>query len=155
MPEMSLDGLSGQFEQFVERARVVLGREITAAKSAVAAANAEKTSAQNTLSDLQAQCKSTQGQLQLMTNDLQRLSDLVAVGHDIEKARTELKRVKSETEQATKALEKLLREKTERQAQLNTLAAEAQRIIAIRSEGEAFMADLRKRLGAVQIGNRP
>jgi chromosome segregation ATPase len=154
MPEMSLDGLPGQFEQFVERARTALGREITAAKNAVTALNVEKTSVQNALTDLQNQHKSTQGQLQLMTNDLQRLSDLVGVGHDIEKARKELAALNVEKGKVTTALEKLAKEKTEREAQLVTLGNEANRMIAIRSEGEAVMADLRKRLGAVQMGQR-
>jgi hypothetical protein len=43
---MSLDGLSKQFEDLVDRARAALDREITGAKKIVAAANAEKNSAQ-------------------------------------------------------------------------------------------------------------
>jgi hypothetical protein len=53
---MSLDGLSKQFEDLVDRARAALDREITGAKKIVAAANAEKNSAQAVLADLEAQC---------------------------------------------------------------------------------------------------
>ena len=58
---MSIDELPAQFDVFLERARAVLEREITAAKNIVAAANAEKSSAQNALSDLQGQLKQAQG----------------------------------------------------------------------------------------------
>jgi chromosome segregation ATPase len=154
MPEMSFDGLSGQFEQFVERARTVLGQEITRAKNAVAAANAETATAHSALSSLQTEYKSTKDQLELVRRELQRVEGLVGVGHDIDKARNELTRVKSEAERVSKDLERLLKEKTERQAQINVLGNEAQRLVAIRTESEAFMADLRKRLG-VQLGQRP
>ena len=152
---MSLDGLPKQFEEFVERARVALSREITAAKNIVAAANAEKSSAQSTLSDLQAQCKSAQDQLAAVTKDLQRLSDLVGVGHNIAKARAELKRVEAENAKAAKALEARLKECTEADARLVALGLEAQRMIGIRTEGEAVMADIRAKLARVQIGARP
>lgn len=152
---MSIDGLPEQFEEFVERARAALGREITAAKTVVAAANAEKSSVQNTLSDLQAQCKLAQDQLAAVTNDLHRAAGLVGVGHNIEQARAELQRVKRETEQASKALERLSKERTEREAQVNALGDEVRRLVAIRTESEAAMANIRAQLGSVQIGARP
>jgi hypothetical protein len=39
---MSLHGLPAEFEQFVDRARAALSREITTAKNIIAAATAEK-----------------------------------------------------------------------------------------------------------------
>ena len=152
---MTLDELPNQFDAFVERASAALSREITAAKNVVAAANAEKSAAQNALSNLQAQIKSAQDQLAAVTNDLQRLSGLVGVGHDIDKARTELKRIKSETEQATKALEALKKQRTEVESQVLALQNESRRLLSIRAESEAAMADIRMKLGAVQIGHRP
>ena len=152
---MSLHGLPAEFEQFVERARAALDGEITAAKNIMAAASAEKSAAQNALSDLRDQHKQAQSQLDAVMKDLQRLSDLVGVGHDIKKARAELKRVQSETERANQALEKLAKEQTEREAKLVALGLEANRMIAIRTEGEAVMAHLRAQLQQVSIGQRP
>jgi len=151
---MSLHGLPAEFEQFVERARAALDGEITAAKNIMAAASAEKSAAQNALSDLRDQHKQAQSQLDAVMKDLQRLSDLVGVGHDIKKARAELKRVQSETERANQALEKLAKEQTEREAKLVALGLEANRMIAIRTEGEAVMAHLRAQLQQVQIGRQ-
>jgi len=151
---MSFHGLPAEFEQFVERARAALDGEITAAKNIMAAASAEKSAAQNALSDLRDQHKQAQSQLDAVMKDLQRLSDLVGVGHDIKKARAELKRVQSETERANQALEKLAKEQTEREAKLVALGLEANRMIAIRTEGEAVMAHLRAQLQQVQIGRQ-
>jgi chromosome segregation ATPase len=152
---MTLDELPNQFDAFVERASAALSREITAAKNVVAAANAEKSAAQNALSNLQAQIKSAQDQLAAVTNDLQRLSDLVGVGHDIEKARKELARVKAENAKAAKVLGARAKQITEADAKLVTLGNEAQRQLAIRTEGEAVMANLRAQLQQVQVGQRP
>jgi hypothetical protein len=69
---MSIDELPGQFDVFVERARAALSQEITAAKKIVAAANAEKGSAQAALSDLQAQIKQAKTQLDEIHNELGR-----------------------------------------------------------------------------------
>jgi predicted nucleic acid-binding Zn-ribbon protein len=147
---MSLHGLPAEFDAFVERARAALNREITAAKNIIAAANAEKSSVQAALAEIQAQCKAAQTQLELTRSELQRLEGLVGVGHDIKKARTELKRVQSETEQTTKALEKLSKERTAREAQLVALGNEATRMLGIRAEAEAAMSKIRSQLGLVQ-----
>jgi chromosome segregation ATPase len=144
---MSLNKLPEAFEEFVERARSALGQEITAAKNVVALAAAEKSAAVNALANLQSQVKAAQDQLAAVTEDLHRLSGLVGVGHDIEKARKELARVKSETAEATKALDKLSKERTERQAQIVALGNEAQRQLAIRTEAEAAMSKIKTQLG--------
>jgi len=149
------DGLPGEFEQFVDRARAALSQEITAAKKLAAAARAETATAQATLSNLQAQTKSTQDQSAAVTNELQRLSDLAGIGHSIVKARAELKRVQSETEQATKALAALHKQRTEAEAKLVTLNNEAQRQLGIRREAEAAYADIKARVYSVQLGQRP
>ena len=152
---MSLDGLPQQFEAFVDRARAALSGEITAAKTVVVAANAQKRSAENALADVETRCKQAKAQLDAVLSDLDRGSTLAGINSEIKKARTELKRVKSETEQATAALEKLAKERTEAEAKLVALGNEAQRMINIRTEGEAVMANLRAQLAQVQIGQRP
>jgi chromosome segregation ATPase len=149
---MSLDGLPQQFAEFVERASAALSREVTAAKNIAAAAKAETASAQAALSNLQAQTKSTQDQLAAVTNDLQRLSDLVGIGHNIVKARAELKRVEAESAKAAKTLEARLKQISEADSRLVGLNLEANRMIAIRTEGEAVMAKLRSQLAQVPLG---
>jgi chromosome segregation ATPase len=144
---MSLDGLPQQFEEFVERARAALGQEIAAAKNVVAAANAEKSAAMNALTAVQSQVKVAQDELAAVTSDLQRLSTLAGVGHDIDKARKELARVKSETAEATKALELLKKQRTDEQSRLTAVQTETQRQLAIRSESEAAMSRIRMQLG--------
>src|SRR5262249_42468740 len=100
-------------------------------------------------------CAQAQGQLDLVRADLASASDLVGVSHDIAKARAELKQLKGETAKEAKALEALVKQRTEAETQLVALRNDAQRLIAIRSEGEAVMANLRRQLQSVQIGIRP
>jgi chromosome segregation ATPase len=152
---MSLDGLPGQFEEFVERARAALSREITAAKNIAAAATAEKNSAQAALADLQSQTKSTQGQLDALTDDLQRRTTLAGLNREIAAARKNLKALEAETAEAEKALAALQKQRADGERRLVALGNEAQRMIAIRTEGEAVMANLRAQLQQVQIGQRP
>jgi chromosome segregation ATPase len=148
-----LDGLPGQFEQFVERARTVLGREITGAQKIVVAAKAETATAQATLAQLQDQRAQTQRQLDTILAHLNKAANLGSIDAEISKASKDLAALNVEKGKVTAALEKLAKEKTAREAQLVTLGNEANRMIAIRSEGEAVMADLRKRVGLV--GHRP
>jgi chromosome segregation ATPase len=152
---MSLDGLPQELSAFIERACAVLAREITAAKNIAAAANAEKSAAQAAVAKLQGQLKQAQSQLDAVTKDLQRLSDLVGVGHDIKKGRAELKRVQSETERANQALEARLKQCTEADSRLVALNLEANRMLGIRAEAEAVYADIRAKVNSVQLGARP
>jgi chromosome segregation ATPase len=148
---MRLAGLPAEFEAFVERARAALSREIEGAKALVTAAHAEKSAAQNALSTLQAQCKQAQEQLKLTTSEFDKVTASLGIGRDIVKLRAELKKVKVETERATAALEKVTKEQTAREARVRTLDAEAQRFLALRSESEAVMADIRSRINSVQL----
>jgi chromosome segregation ATPase len=148
---MSLDGLPEQFEEFVERARAALGRDITVAKTAVAAANAEKAAAQTALRELQEQRESAKKQLDRVLADLNRGSSLVGLNHEIAGARKTLEALKVETAETTKALEVLNKQRMDGARQLVALNNEAQRMIAIRTEGEAVMADLRAKIQSVQI----
>jgi|SRR6516162_3154125 len=149
---MSLNGLSGQLEEFLDRARAALSEEVTGAHKIVAALNAEKAAAQATLAELQDQRTQAQKQLDAVLSDLGRASGLVGLNSEIKKARATLEGLKGETAEATKALEKLAKERNESEAKLVALGSEAQRMIAIRVEGEAVMANLRAQLQRVQIG---
>jgi chromosome segregation ATPase len=152
---MSLDELPQQFEQFVERARAALGQEITAAKNIVAAANAEKSSAQSTLADLQTQIKSAQDQLKATLANLDRASTLAGLNREIAAARKTLAAVQADTEAATKALEKLAKQRDDGQNQVVTLGNQLSRVRQERAEHEAVIADIRAKLAQVQIGHRP
>src|SRR6516165_8540190 len=109
---MTLDGLTQQFEAFVERARVALSQEITAAKKFVAAANAERGQAQVALSDLEARCKLAQSQLDEINNELGKASTLAGLAREITAAGKKLKALQAETAEATTALEKLAKQRT-------------------------------------------
>jgi chromosome segregation ATPase len=152
---MSLDGLPQQFEQFVDRARAALSGEITAAKSVVAAANAEKSAAQNALSNLEARCKSTQDQLDALNDELAQRTTLAGLNRAIAAASKKLKALQAETTEAEAALAALNKQRAEADTKLVALNLEANRMIAIRTEGEAVMAHLRAQLAQVSLGQRP
>jgi chromosome segregation ATPase len=149
------DALADELEGFFDRVRAALDWEITAAKSLVTAAHAEKTAAANALTELQAQLKSTQSQLDAAMKDLQRASTRVGLDREIAAARKTLDALKAETVEATKALEALNKQRVDAERQLVALGNEAQRMIAIRTEGEAVMAAIKTKLLQVQLGNRP
>ena len=147
---MSFHGLP--VEQFVERARAALDREITTAKNIVAAAVAEKSSAQNALVELQGQLKQVQGQLDALNDELQRRTTLAGLNREIVAASKKLKALEAETAEATQTLEKLSKERTAAEVKLVALGNEAQRQLGIRIEAEGVMAKLRSQLDSVQIG---
>jgi len=149
---MTLDELPGQLETVLQRARVVLHREIEEARATVKALNAEKAATQATIATFQAQIKLAQDQLAAVLSDLGRASGLVGLKSEINKANKTLEALKVETAEATTALEKLAKERKEREAQINALGLEARRLIAIRTEGEAAMANIKAQLAQVQIG---
>jgi chromosome segregation ATPase len=152
---MRLDELAPGLEVFLERARVALSGEITAAKKIVAAANAEKNSAQTALAALQAQCKFVQDQLDAVNNELERKLTLAGLNREIAAASKKLKALETEIAEAEKAVAALNKQRAEADSRLVALGLEANRMIAIRTEGEAVMANLRAQLAQVQIGVRP
>jgi chromosome segregation ATPase len=144
---MDVDALTDALNSVLSRVQAEVSREVTGAQKIVAALNAEKTSAQNALANLQAQCKSAEDQLTAVREDLHRLSGLLGIGHDLKKANAKLQEIRSETAEATKALDKLAKEQTTRQAQVVSLSNEAQRQLQIRVEAEAAMSRIRTQLG--------
>jgi chromosome segregation ATPase len=152
---MSFHGLPAEFEAFVERARATLGQEVTAAKNIIAAANAEKNSAQATPADLQNQHKQVQSQLDAVNKELGQASTLAGLNRENTGARKALEKLKVETAEAEKALAALQKQRAEADSRLVALGLEANRMIAIRTEGEAVMAHLRAQLQQVSLGRRP
>jgi len=124
-------------------------------KNIIAAANAEKSAAQNALSSLQAQCKSAQSQLDEINNELARASTLAGITREIAAAGKKLKALQVETAEAETALAALNKQRAEADSRLVALNLEANRMIAIRTEGEAVMAHLRAQLAQVSLGQRP
>jgi chromosome segregation ATPase len=149
---MSIDELPDQFEAFLERARVVLHREIEEARAAVKVLNAEKATTQATIAELRDQHKQAQSQLDAVMKDLHRGSTLVGISREITEARKRLEALKVEMAEAEKALAARLKQCAEADARLVALGLEAQRMIAIRTEGEAVMANIRAQLQQVRIG---
>jgi len=149
---MTLDDIPDQFKQLAGLARDVIDREIGQAKKIAAAANAEKSAAQNTLATLQAQTKSTQDQLAALNDELQRRTTLAGINREITGARKQLEALKVETAAAEKTLAALKKQRTEAEAKLVTLNNEAQRQLGIRREAEAAYADIKARVYSVQLG---
>jgi chromosome segregation ATPase len=148
---MTLDRFPDELEDFVSRINAALHGEITSARAIVERANAEKTAAANALANLQAQCKSAQDQLELTTREFDRFSELVGVGHDIEKARKELARLKAETEKEVKALAALSKERSECQAKVNALAGEVGPLVAQRAYSQEVMAKLKHQIDQLGV----
>jgi chromosome segregation ATPase len=143
--------LPGQLEAFLDRARAALDREIAAAKKAVAAVDTERRLVETALRELRDQHAQAEKQLTAVRADLQRASTRVGLDHEIAKARAELKRVKDESAKAASDLEARSKQIAEADARLVSLNNEAQRMVQIRVEGEAVMADLRAKVQSVQI----
>jgi chromosome segregation ATPase len=99
---MSIDELPNRLGEFVELARAALSREITAAKNIVAAANAERSAAQNALANLEGQCKQAKAQLDEIDNELQRASTLAGITREIAAASKKLKALQAETAEPKK-----------------------------------------------------
>ena len=137
---MSFDGLPGQFEAFVERARVALSQEITAAKTIAAAAKTETAAARAALSELRDQHKQAQKQLDALNDELQRRTTLAGLNREIVAASKKLKALEAETAEATQTLEKLSKERTAAEVKLVALGNEAQRQLGIRLDAEGVMA---------------
>jgi chromosome segregation ATPase len=152
---MSLAGLVEQFDELVGRARAALSQEITTAKNVVAAANAEKSAAQATFADLQNQHKQAKSQLDAVNNELGRALTLAGLNREIAAASKKLKALQVETAEVENALAALNKQRAEADSRLVALGLEANRMIAIRTEGEAVMSKLRSQLAQAQIGQRP
>jgi len=152
---MSLDELPGQFEAFVERARAALSQEITTAKNIIAAANAEKSAAQNAGSNLEARCKSTQDQLDALNDELAQRTTLAGLNRGIAAASKKLKALQAETAEAEKALEALNKQRADGEAKLVALGNEMSRLRGERSEATTEISNIKALLQQVQIGQRP
>jgi chromosome segregation ATPase len=151
---MSLDALPEEFEQLVDRARSALDREITAAKNIVAAAVVERDAAQAALGELQAQREAAKKQLDALNDELGRRITLAGVNREVTAARKALAALQAETAETTTALGALKEQRKQLESKLVALNLEANRMIAIRTEGEAVMAGLRAKLAQVEIGRR-
>jgi len=113
----------------------------------VAAAKAEKGSAQAALSDLQGQLKQAQSQLDAVMKDLHRGSTRVGLDHEIVAARTELARLKAEAEQATKALEALQKQRADAERQVVAAQTDMKNLRAERAEATTELARVKALFG--------
>jgi hypothetical protein len=86
--------------------------------------------------------------------DLDRGSILAGINREITTARKTLEKLKVETTEAETALAALNKQRAEADTRLVALNLEANRMIAIRTEGEAVMAGLRAQLAQVQLGQQ-
>ena len=101
---MNIDALTGQVETVLERAQAELDREIARARKVVADLNAEKSAAQNAITQLADERKRVQAELDAMTKQLNRASDLSVLDFEIKKSGKQLEALKAETAKASTAL---------------------------------------------------
>ena len=74
---------------------------------------------------------------------------------EIAAAKKAVQKLTTEKSALEASIAALAKQQTEAQAKLVSLGNEAQRLVAIRTEGEAAVADLRMRLRSVSIGQQP
>jgi chromosome segregation ATPase len=151
---MRLDELPHQLEAFLDRARTALDQQIAAAKNLVTAAIAERDAAQAAVRELQEQRESAKKQLDRVLADLERGSSLAGLNHEIAAAKKTLATLRVEIERATAAKAAVEKQCTDAAGRLVSVTNEANRMIAIRTEGEAVMAALKAKIASVPLGQR-
>jgi chromosome segregation ATPase len=151
---MRIDDLPDQFEAFLDRARAVLSRENARAREAVKAANAETAKAKIELTQLQGQLAQAQSQLNTTLNDLRRAQGLAALDREIAEARKTNEGLKAKTKALELSNAAKGKQITEAEHRLTALQSEAQRCMAVRSETEAYVSNIKMQLNSVQIGRQ-
>jgi chromosome segregation ATPase len=152
---MNIDAIPDRLKELIDHARAALDQQIAKARKAVDDLNLEKTAAANALTELQDQHKKAKADLESVLADLHRASSLGSIRAEIKKAQKALAALNIEKEKASTALAALAKERTGLEARVDTLNNEVRRLLAIRSESQATMADIKMKLQQVQIGHRP
>jgi chromosome segregation ATPase len=147
---MAFDELPEQCDAFVERVRVVCHQEVEKARAAVKALNAEKAATQVALAELQERRVSEQKQLDAVMKDLGRGSTLAGLNNETAAARTELARLKAETEGATKALEVLQKQRADAERLVVAAQNEIQNLRAERVEATTEIARVKALFGVAR-----
>ena len=96
-----------------------------------------------------------QDQLDALNDELAQRTTLAGLNRGIAAASKKLKALQAETAEAETALAALNKQRVEADSRLVALNLEANRMIAIRTEGEVVMAHLRAQLQQVSLGQRP
>jgi hypothetical protein len=104
------------------------------------------------LAELKDQCRGAKADLDSALAHRDKAFSLATLGSEIAKERKELAKLKAETAKETTALAALQKQRAAGERQLGALQNEANRMIAIRTEGEAAMANIKAQLAQVQIG---
>jgi hypothetical protein len=151
----TLDELPTQLESFLDRVRVALDQQIAGARKAVGNLNAEKTATAKVLADLKHQHELAEKQLSTVRADLQQALTRVGLDREIAAARKVLAMLQADIEKATAAKAAVEKQVAAGEARVVALGNEANRMIALRSESEAVMADIKNKLAQVQLGQRP
>jgi chromosome segregation ATPase len=139
----TLDELSGQFSAFVDRAREVLYWEMENAKKAVAASNAEKSSAQAALAELRDQHKLARSQLNATNAQLGKASDLLSLKYEIAEKRKALEALKADIEKRTAALAAVEKQVADAERKLIAVTNDVAGLTAVRARNEDLIREQR------------
>jgi chromosome segregation ATPase len=148
---MSVDDIPDQLQELFDRARAGLDAQERKSRKAVDSLNVEKTGAAKALAELQAQCKEVKADLDRSREYLHRASTLAALDREIAKARTELEQLKAETEKEAKALETLVTQRTEAEAQVVALENSAREATAERCRAQEMMEQLKAKVRSITL----
>jgi len=146
---MDVDDIPDQFEQLVDRARAALNREIEKAQKLVDNLTVEKTAAAKALAELKDQHGKAKAELETTLADLDRASSLRGLNSALAKARMELERLNSETAKETKALEVLVKKRTEVEARVVALEDNARAATAERCRAQEMLEQVKIKLRSV------
>jgi chromosome segregation ATPase len=146
---MTLDDIPDQLQEIFDCARAALDQQITQARKVVDNLNAEKTGAAKALAELNDQITKGKADLEVVLADQHRASSLVHLDREITKARPELERLKAEIAEQSKALEALVKQRTEAETKLATLQNDARLATAERCRAQEMVVQIRKRLEAL------
>jgi chromosome segregation ATPase len=152
---MNIDDIPEHFQDLVERARIVLHREISGARATLAGLKGETAAERKALADLSGQRKQTQANLDTNLANLNRASGLAGLDSEIAEARKTLKALEVEKGEASKSLEAVKKQLRDAESRLNAMQIETQQLFAQRCDSQAIMDNIRAQLRSVQLGQRP
>ena len=146
---MNLDEIPERLEELFDRSRAALDQQITKARKVVADLNAEKNATASFLADLKDQHSKVKAELDAALANLDRALSLGSIQAEIKKAGKELERLKSETAKESKALEVLVKKRTEAEARVVALENSARAATAERCRAQEMLQEVKAKVAMV------
>jgi chromosome segregation ATPase len=148
---MNAERLIDELDGVLKHIQAEVHSDLTGTRKATEELRVERAAQATALAQIEDQHKHAAANLSMVMADVERLSVHVGVGSNIAKAKAELEKLRAEVEKADLRLAGLLKQQTEEETKLVALRNETQRLIAVRTEGEAVMANLRAQVRSLPI----